>query len=77
MKQNIKNKLGILLLFQCLLYEGNNLQDSFQTKDCGIKWNSTIILNLRLRGGAFSVRNPNGLASFKDAVNGKVFTFVD
>lgn len=37
----------------------------------GIARNSTIILNLRLRGGASGFKNPNGSISFKDAMKRK------
>lgn len=38
---------------------------------------SNIILNLRLRHEATCLKNPNGPASFKDAVKGKVVAPTD
>lgn len=76
--------MGILANLQILIHEDRSLQDVIQLKDYNIDRNATIIINLRLRGGAprmsnpygstSSARNPKGPASFKDVVKGKVAT---
>jgi len=57
------------------------LQDVVHLKDYGIQRNSTIILNLRLKGGAPRASFPpgsssagKGLASFKGALRANAFT---
>lgn len=46
-------------------------------KEYHISRNSTIILNLRLSGGIQWPKNPNGVASIKDVVQGNAFNLVD
>lgn len=54
---------------QCLICEGKLLQYAIKLNDYGIQRNSTITLNMRLKGGPTS---PNGLVSFKDVVKGGI-----
>lgn len=52
LKQNIAIHIGYPINQQHLIYGGRSLQDSRSVKDYNIKPISTIILNMRLRGGA-------------------------
>jgi len=55
---------------QNLIYTRQSLQDKHTLQDYGIVSASTIIVNLRLRGGCFRTSS-KGTGSFKDAVKGK------
>lgn len=58
LKINIANHIGYPNGQQLLLFEGRWLQDHRAIKDYNIKSGSTIILNMRLRGGVASSSPP-------------------
>lgn len=55
---------------QSLISAGQILQDQYTVQDYGIVFDTSIILNTRLRGGSFG-SSSKGTGSFKDAVKGK------
>lgn len=73
------NRIQILLNIpkqgQNLIYQGRSLQDHYTLQECNITTDSTIIINLRLRGGCSGSSSKNtsfrNTGSFKDAVKGK------
>lgn len=52
LKNKIENHLGIPAYRQNLICLGHSLQDNLTLQDYGITADSTIIINLRLRGGS-------------------------
>lgn len=60
LKYNIANQIGYPAGKQNLLLGGRSLQDLRSIKDYNIKLGSTIILNLRLQGGAASDKSTQG-----------------
>ena len=58
---------------QCMLFGGKIMWDSKHMMECDISRKSIIILNLRLHGGALSIKKHSGFSSFKDAIKGKNF----
>ena len=72
LKNNIVVQTGYSAEKQHLLNEGKSLQDCITMQDYNIKSGSTIILNMRLRGGAESFgTSSQSKGSFKEAVKGK------
>jgi len=73
--QNIKHalniKLGIPSAVQRLLYEGKQLEDLNPISFYSIKKDASIILTLRLRGGAAGESSSDKAFSYKDAVHAK------
>lgn len=70
LKNKIQNQLGIPTRHQNLICEGRSLHDHLTLQEYRICQNTTIFLNLRLRGGC----NRSGSktpGSFRDAVKGK------
>lgn len=51
LKHNIMHTLGIPMLLQSLICEGKSMQEDVMLQDYNILLSSTVILNLRLRGG--------------------------
>lgn len=70
LKYKIQNHLDISACKQNLIFSGLSLQDSHSLQDYGIATDSTIVINLRLRGGCFGT-NSKSTSSFKDAIKGK------
>jgi hypothetical protein len=69
LKREIHNRSSIPMESQSLIYVGRSMKDDQQLQDYGVDRNSTIIINLRLRGG---LPGPiHGSTSFKDALKGK------
>lgn len=73
--QNLKHalsiKLGIPSAAQRLLHNGKQLEDPFPICFYGIKTDASIILTLRLRGGAAGESSTAKAFSYKDAVHAK------
>lgn len=69
-KKEIQGYLGTPIQHQNLIYAGYSLQDKQTLLQYGITKDSTIILNLRLRGGSTGTSSKN-TGSFRDAVKGK------
>lgn len=70
LKKRIHGHNGIPTQYQNLIYSGYSLQDSQTLQHYGITNDTTIILNLRLRGGSSGSSSKNN-SSFRDAVKGK------
>lgn len=70
LKKEIQIKLGIPTTYQNIIYSGYNLQDNHTLHDYGVTKDSTIILNLRLRGGCKGAISKTS-GSFLDAVKRK------
>lgn len=69
LKKEIQNQIGTPIKHQNLIFSGRCLQDLFSLQDYGINNDSTIFLNLRLRGcNGDSTKNSG---SFQDTVKGK------
>ena len=51
LKENVKDKLGIPMKLQSMIYVEKYLQDVLRLQEYDIKQNSYIILNMRLQGG--------------------------
>lgn len=72
LKNNIADQIHCPAGKQHLLNEGRSLQKCRTMQEYNIKPGSTIILNMRLRGGAESARTSSqSKGSFKEAVKGK------
>lgn len=69
LKKEIQSYLGTPTQHQNLIYSGYSLQDNQTLQHYGIAKDSTIILNLRLRGGSTGTSSKNA-SSFRDAVRG-------
>lgn len=70
LKKEIQHQLGIPSNHQNLICAGRSLQDHLTLQEYGICQDTTIFLNLRLRGGCNGSRSKTP-ASFHDAVKGK------
>jgi hypothetical protein len=70
LKKEIQIKLGTPTTYQNLLFSGLCMQDQHTLQHYGVVKDSTIILNLRLRGGCKGTSSKN-TGSFRDAVKGK------
>lgn len=70
LKKQIQEKLGIPISYQNLIFSGHCMQDLHTLQHYGVANDSTIILNLRLRGGCKGTTSKN-TGSFRDAVKGK------
>ena len=57
LNHNIMHTLGIMMLLQSLMFRGKSMQEDVMLQDYNILPSSTIILNLRLRGGSPRPRN--------------------
>lgn len=57
LKHNIMHTLGIMMLLHSLIFRGKSMQEDVMLQDYNILPSSTIILNLRLRGGSPRPRN--------------------
>lgn len=75
LRNEIQNLLGIPEQGQNLIYRGCSLQDNHTLQEYNITTDSTIIINLRLRGGCSGTNSKNtsskNTSFFKDAVKGK------
>jgi len=72
LQNKITEQTGYLAEEQHLLYEGRSLQECKTMQEYNIKAGSTIILNMRLRGGVESAGTSSQIkGSFKEAVKGK------
>lgn len=76
--------MRIQTTLQVLEYEGKVLQDASQLEGYGVGKDSTIIMNMRMRGGSSThinpnanTRNPNGSISFKDVLKGNNVTPIE
>lgn len=70
LKKRIQNIMGTPAIYQNLLFSGRCMQDHLTLQHYGVTNDSTIILNLRLRGGCKGTSS-NTMGSFCDAVKGK------
>lgn len=69
-KKETQNQLGTPTKYQNLIFSGRSLQDLLSLQEYGISNDSTIFLNLRLRGGC-NGDSTKTTGSFRDAVSGK------
>lgn len=69
LKNNIVDQISYLADKQHLLARGRSLQDSRSIKDYKVKPGSTIILNMRLRGGATTSKSTEGGSGSKSNHN--------
>lgn len=81
LKGKIQSITGTLAHKQSLIFSCRALQETTKLKEYQIQENSTIILNLRLRGGApgstsatKTTATGKGMPSFKDILRGKAPT---
>lgn len=70
LKKQIQIKLGTPAAYQSLLFSRLCMQDQHTLQHYGVVKDSTIILNLRLRGG-YKGTNSKNRGSFRDAIKGK------
>lgn len=70
LKKEIQGYLGTPAQYQNLIYTGYSMHDNQTLQQYDITKGSTIILNLRLRGGSTGTSSKN-TGSFRDAVKGK------
>jgi len=75
LQNKIHNLLGIPEQGKNLIYKGRSLQDHYTLQEYNITTDSTIIINLRLRGGCSGISSKNTSSKntgfFKDVVKGK------
>lgn len=70
LKKEIQDKLGIPVALQNLLFSRLCLQDQHTRQHYRVAKDSTIILNLRLRGGSKGASSKSS-GTFRDAAKGK------
>jgi len=70
LKKEIQIKLGTPATYQNILFSGLYMQDQYTLQHYGVVNDSTIILNLRLRGSCKGTSSKT-TGSFRDAVKGK------
>lgn len=74
LKQSIENPVGYHADIERFLHAGKQRQDLSQLQDYNISRNYTIVLTLKLQGGASEPENPGGSISYKGATRGKEST---
>ena len=69
LKLNLERRIGIPSVLQRLLYQGKKLEDILPLSVYNINRNYSIVLTLRLRGGAIGQSSSAPTFSYKDVVH--------
>lgn len=68
LQHNIMHTLGISMILQSLIFGGKSMQDDVMLQYYNILLSSTIILNMRLRGGSPRTRNSKGIGGVSGSI---------